>query len=346
MLFMMRVLLRRIHNKLLVEVKLTEVLKLALIILGPSFLVVWGIIFALGFNSFKLNSNKGLHKQGLLWLGILLPTSYFFVFGGIAWDGYTIDISSQGLSTFFEISKVPLTFLSLALPLTILVTRFHATEQTAKQIAITSHKNNLDSFYAHRKELFSYFSQLDETDYFGALKVNFSVHPRLHKNFFIGTPDSGVPEINTDMFQHLEQKLSSARFEINNVLTNKSPDLTFSFYMLNACVTIHYLSRCLGLREIYNELALKGVSLELVVQGKGKAEYLTVGTTTDDLVAAYRYAHDYFLNLSDFAGYTSEPTQEKYKYIETGGKFRTITTPKVIEQLHKNEIAKLLKEQV
>jgi hypothetical protein len=324
---------------------LTELFKLALIILGPTFLVMCGIIFVLGFDSFKLNIYKGLLNQGLLWLAMLLPTLYFFVFGAIAWDGYIIDISSQGLSTFFEISKVPLTCLSLALPLTILVTRFHATEQTAKQIAITSHKNNLDSFYAHRNELFSYFSQLDETDYFGALKVNSSVHPRLHKNFFIGTPDSGVPEINTGMFQHLEKTLSSARFEIDSVLTNKNPDMTFSFYMLNACVTIHYLSNCLGLREIYNELALKGVSLEIDVQGKGRHEYLTVGTTTDDLVAAYRYAHDYFLNLSDFAGYTSEPTQEEYKYIETGGKFRTITTPKVIEQLHKNEIARLLEEQ-
>ena len=330
---------------MLVEIKLTEVFKLASIVLGPTFIVFCGIILVLGFDSFKLNANKGLHAQGLLWLGMLLPISYFLVLGGIAWDGYNIDISSKGLSTFFEISKVPLTFLSLALPLTILVTRFHATEQTAIQIAITNHKNNLDSFYAHRKELFSYFSQIGETDYFGALKVNSSVHPRLHKNFFIGTPDSGVPEINTEMFLHLEKTLSSARFEIDSVLTNKNPNMTFSFYMLNACVTIHYLSRCLGLSEVYSELALKGVSLEIDVQRKGKAESLTVGTTTDDLVAAYRYAHDFFQNLSDFAGYTSEPTQEEYKYIETGGKIRTITTPRVIEQLHKNEIARLLEEQ-
>ena len=330
---------------MLVEVNLTEVFKLALIILGPSLLVVCGIIFVLGIDSFKLNANKGLLNQGLLWLGILLPTSYFFVFGLIAWDGYIIDISSQGLSTFFDISTIPLTLLSLGLPLTILVTRFHATEQTAKQITITSHKNNLDSFYSHRNELFSYFSQLGETDYFGALKVNSSVHPRLHKNFFIGTPSFGVPEINKEMFKNIEQTLSSARFEIDSVLRNKNPDMSFSFYMLNACVTIHYLSHCLGLPEIYNDLALKGVSLEIDVKGKGKSEYLTVGTTTDDLVAAYRYAHDYFLNLSDFAGYTPEPTQEEYKYIETGGKFRTITTPKVIEQLHKNEIATLLEKQ-
>lgn len=324
---------------------LTEVFYLAFIILAPPLLLVSGISLVLGFNSFKLDANKGLLHQGLLWLTMLLPISYFFTFGTIAWNGYTIDISSNGLSIFFEISKVPLTLLSLALPLTILVARFHSTEQTAKQIAITSHKNNLDAFYAHRKELFSYFSQLEETDYLGAIKVSFTVHPRLHKNFFIGSPDSGVPETNIDMFKKIEQNLSSARFEIDNVLTNKNPDNTFSFYLLNACVTIHHLSHCLGLREIYNELALKGVSLKINVKNIGEDEYLSVGTTTDELIAAYRYAHDYFLNLCDFAGYTPEPTQKKYKYITTGGKFRTISTPKVIEQLHQNEIARLLEKQ-
>ncbi|MBN3495864.1 hypothetical protein [Vibrio neptunius] len=330
---------------MLAEEKLTEIFKLLLIILTPPLLSVCGISLVLGLASFRLDASKGLLSQGLLWLAMLLPISYFFVFGIIAWDGYNLDISSSGLSVFFEISAVPLTFLSLALPLTILVARFHSTEQTAKQIAITSHKNNLDSFYAHRKELFSYFAQLDETDYFGVFKVKYRVHPRLHKNFFVGSPDSGVPEINLDMFKSLEQTLSSARFQIDSVLTNKDPNSAFNFYMLNACVTIHYLSHTLGLKEIYGDLASRGVLLELDVKGKGKHEFLSVGTTTDDLVAAYRYAHDYYLNLCDFAGYVPEPIEEKYKYITTGGKFSTISTPKVIEQLHKNEIANLLKKQ-
>lgn len=324
---------------------MTEVFNLALIIVVPPLLIICGISLVLGFNSFKLDASKGLLNQGLLWLAMLLPSSYFFVFGAIAWNGYGINITSGGLSTFFEISAVPLTFLSMALPLTILVARFHSTEQTAKQIAITSHKNNLDAFYAHRKELFSYFSQLDVTDYFGAIKVKFTVHPRLHKNFFVGSPSSGIPEVNESMFKDIEQTLSSARFQIDSVLTNRNPDNTFSMYMLNTCVSIHYLSHCLGLREIYNDLALRGVSLELDVQGKGKGEYLSVGTTTDELVAAYRYAHDYFLNLCDFAGYTPEPIEAEYKYITTGGKFRTTSTPKVVEELHKNEIARLSEKQ-
>lgn len=322
-----------------------EELILLAVVVGPLLLVSLLIGVFLGSDSFKLHPEKGLLKQGLLWLSILLPMSYFLVFGLIAWDGYEIDISSNGLTKFFSISAIPLTFLSLALPLTVLVSRFHSTEQTARQISITTHKNNLDSFYSHRNELFSYFDRLQETDYFGALKGHFKIHPRVHKIFFLGDPSSGVPEVNTEMFNSIESSLASARCQIDIVLRNKSPDNVFSFYLLNACVTIHHLSECLGLPEIYNELADRSVLLEVEVKGKGNEKYLSVGTTTDDLVAAYRYANDYFRNLCDFAGYSKKEAEEEYKYIETGGKFKTMNVPGVIEQLHANEIRKLADEQ-
>lgn len=320
-------------------------LMLLSIIIGPLLLVPLGIILILGWKSFKLTPEKGLLKQGLLWLSILLPVFYFLIFGGIAWNGYRIELSSDGLETFFRISAVPLTFLSLSIPLAVLVSRFHSTEQTAKQIAITAHKNNLDAFYSHRKELFSYFDRLEESDYFGVFKGQFKIHPRVHKNFFKGSPSSGIPEINADMFSNIESALASARWEIDFVLKNKDPEKVFSIYLLNACVTIHYLSQCLGLPEIYRELAGKGILLEMGVQGKGKGKYLSVGTTTDDLVAAYRYSNDYFQNLCDFAGYDKAEVEEEYKYIETGGLFRTINVPGIIEKLHENKINKLAKEQ-
>tara|TARA_R110002072_G_scaffold226613_6_gene383567 strand:+ start:641 stop:1573 length:933 start_codon:yes stop_codon:yes gene_type:complete len=302
------------------------------------------IAWALGRNSFKLNPEKGLLKQGLLWVSLLLPVSYCLVFGSIAWAGYEIDISSAGLSTFFRISTIPLTVLSLALPLTVLVSRFYSTEQTARQIAITLHKNNLDSFYSHRSELFSYFDRLQEADYFGALKGRFNVHPRVHKNFFKGRPDLGVPEINLEMFNQVERALQSTRFQIDYVLKNKKPENVFSMYMLNACVTIHWLSRALGLPEIYKDIAEKSILIEVNVKGNGKEEYLSVGKTTDDLVAAYRYANDYFRNLCDFSGHSIEDVEEEFKYIETGGKFRTINVPGVVEELHRNEISKFIKK--
>lgn len=322
-----------------------EVLQLIIIILGPAIIASGIVVFSLGRDSLKLNAGKGLLQQGLLWLSILLPALYFVIFGSIAWSGYEVDISSVGLVTFFKISAIPLTVLSLTLPLTILVSRFHSTEQTAKQIAITSHKNNLDAFYSHRNELFSYFDRLQETDYFGALKGKFNVHPRVHKNFFIGSPDLGIPEINIEMFNQIESSLQSARFQIDYVLKNKQPDKAFSMYMLNACVTIHRLSQALGLPEIYIELADKSILIEVERKGKSKEQYLSVGTTTDDLVAAYRYSSNYFLNLCDFSGRPEQEIEEEYMYIETGGKFRTMNTPSVIEELHKNEISKFANEQ-
>lgn len=322
-----------------------EELILLAVAVGPVLLVSLLIGAVLGRGSFKLNPERGLLKQGLLWLSILLPISYFFVLGIIAWDGYEVDLSSSGLTKLFSISAIPLTFLSLALPLTVLVSRLHSTEQTARQILITNHKNNLDAFYSHRNELFSYFDRLQETDYFGALKGSFKIHPRVHKVFFLGDPTSGVPEVNAEMFKSVENSLASARWEIDSVLRNKDPDKAFSHYLLNACVTMHHLSICLGLPEIYRDLADRSVLLEVEVNGSGKEKFLSVGTTTDDLVAAYRYANDYFTNLCDFAGHSKRKTEEEHKYIDTGGKFRTIKVPGVIEQLHANEIRKLADEQ-
>lgn len=321
-----------------------EELILLAVAVGPILLVSLLIGAFLGRDSFKLHPEKGLLKQGLLWLSILLPISYFLVFGVVAWEGYEIDVSSNGLTKFFAISAIPLAFLSLALPLTVLVSRLHSTEQTARQIIITNHKNNLDAFYSHRNELFSYFDRLQEADYFGAFKGRFKIHPRVHKVFFSGDPSSGVPEVNAEMFKSIESSLASARWQIDFVLRNKDPDKIFSFYLLNACVTIHHLSRCLGLPEIYKDLADRSVLIEVEVNGQGKEKYLSVGTTTDDFVAAYRYANDYFTNLCDFAGYSKKEAEEEHKYIETGGKFRTINVPGVVEQLHANEIRKLADE--
>lgn len=315
------------------------------IILGPLLLAPVLIMLVLGWSSFRLNPEKGLLKQGLLWLCILIPVLYFFIFGAIAWHGYEIDISSNGLATFFNISTIPLTFLSLTIPLAVLISRFHATEQTAKQIAITAHKNNLDAFYSHRKELFSYFDRLEGADYFGVFNGLFKIHPRIHKNFFKGNPNSGIPEVNTDMFSSIERLLGTARWQIDYILKNKDPEKVFSLYLLNACVTIHNLSYTLGLPEIYNELAAKGIYIDIEVEGKGQEKYLSIGTTTDDLVAAYRYSNDYFKNLCDFAGYEKAEVKEEHKYIETGGKFRTINVPGTIEMLHANEISKLVNEQ-
>ena len=314
-------------------------LNLILIIFGPVSVVSIGLAWVFGKHFLTLDPEKGLLRQGALWMGILLPLAYFMVLGGIIWSEYELDISSAGLVTFFKISGIPLAVLSLTLPLTVLISRLHATEQTAKQIEMASHKNNLDSFYAHRNELFTYFDHLNETEYLdGALTGRFGIHPRLHKAFFNGRPELGVPEVDTEHFNNIENILAVTRMQIDKVLKSENADEeAISWYLCNACVSIHTLSMALGLPEIYIELADKGVLVELYVKGQEeKQRFLSVGTSTDDLVAAFRYANDYFNNLCDFAGYTRGDVAEEYQYIDTGGSFRELRSPGIIEQLQKS----------
>ena len=286
-----------------------------------------------------LDEERGLAEQGLLWVSIISPFLYFIALGVIAWRGYSVSLTSDGLRVFFSISTLPLGALSLSLPLSVLVSRLHATKQTTKQIKITNQKNNIDLFHSHRKELFSYFGQIGEVEYLDCLIGKFKVHPRVHKNFFIGKPEDGVPQINIDAFEDIERELSSARWQLDSIIRDVNPQLTYSFYIANFCSTIFRLSEKLGLPEIYVELAERSILVPTKLEGKEEMELLTVGKTTDEAVAAYRYAKSYYHNLCDFAG--KEPVHaedDNLKYIEMGGKFRKVRGEKVIERLHKNEI--------
>lgn len=115
--------------------------------------------------------------------------------------------------------------------------------------------------------------------------------------------------------------------------------MTYSFYINNFCSTIYRLSQKLGLPEIYVELSEKSTLVPMKLDGKEDVELLTVGKTTDEAVAAYRYAKGYFHNLCDFAGREPDRKEnEEFKYLEMSGKFRTVKELKVIETLHDNEI--------
>lgn len=327
---------------------MTEIPSLIAIILLPILIPILAVACILGrgawgIQRFKstlaLNEECGLSEQGLLWISILSPFLYFLAFGVASWDGYSVSVTSEGLKTFLSISALPLGVLSLALPLSVLVSRLHATKQTAKQIKIIQQKNNLDLFHSHRKELFSYFSQIGEVQYLDCLTGKFKVHPRVHKVFFTGKPENGVPLINEDAFKDIEGELSSARWQLDAIIRDKNPQLTYSFYIANFCSTIYRLSEKLGLPEIYVELAQNSLLVPTKLDGGEQMELLTVGKTTDEAVAAYRYAKGYFHNLCDFAGREQGAVEnDELKYIDAGVKFRTINAERIIERLHQNEI--------
>lgn len=288
---------------------------------------------------FTLHPELGLMKQGLLWLVIIAPILYFLGTGFLAWQDYGVLLNAEGFQTFLQVSVLPLALLTLAIPLSVLISRLHSTEQSAKQIEIVSHKNNLDTYRSHRQELFSYFEKIGKTEYLSCVQVNFKVHPRLHRNFFLGSPAEGLPSPNGAAFKDIESELSSAQWGIHVTLRDVNKPMTLSFY-LNTCSTIFRLSEKLGIPEIYIELAEKGVLVPVTIDKQPELEsILTVGTTTDELVAAYRIARSFYLNLCDFASITPNvDTPEDRKYIDTGGRYSKVNDYLSVERLHETEI--------
>ena len=342
-------------------IQLNQLILLFLIIIIPIVLSIFAITLKLGKgdsylqkikSTIELNEECGLSEQGLLWYAILLPVFYFFIFGLVSWCNYDISVTSDGLEKFISISLFPLGFLSLIIPLSVFVSRLHGTKQTAAQIRITKLKNNPDLFNAHRKELFSYFSQIGEIKYLNCLVGTYKVHPRVHRIFFQGKPEDGTPRINESEFRNIQKRLQSARTYLYFTITDSNTSSAYSFYIY-FCTEIYRLGINLGLSEICNTLSEKG-SYFIVVNAKNKEEeVLTVGTTTDEAVAAYRYIRSYFNNLCDFSGYELEtvkydPTgkemetieHDDIKYIDNGVKFRTLEGNNVIERLHCEHIQK------
>lgn len=292
-----------------------------------------------------LHPELGLMKQGLLWLVMLAPILYFLGTGFLAWQDYDVLLNAEGFQTFLQISVLPLALLSLAIPLSVLISRLHSTEQSAKQIEIVSHKNNLDTYRSHRQELFSYFEQIGKTEYLSCIEVNFKVHPRLHTNFFLGSPTEGLPSPNVDAFKDIESELSTAQWGIDATLRDVNKPMTLTYY-LHACSAIFRLSEKLGIPEIYIELAEKGVLVPAKIEKQPELEsILTVGTTTDELVAAYRIARSFYLNLCDFACITpSIDTPEDRKYIDTGGRYSKVNDYLSVERLHETVIKSALEK--
>ena len=194
--------------------------------------------------------------------------------------------------------------------------------------------------------MFSYFAQIGEVNFLDCINAKYKLHPKMHKNFFIGKPHEGTPQVNEAAFKEIEGKLESARWQIHAVITDANPELTYSFYVANLCSEIYRLSMSLGLTEIYIELAQKSILVPITLDKHGFKELITVGTTTTELIAAYRYAQSFFNNLCDFAGVEAvNPHKDNnYRYMFEGKSYQTIKTPPVIERLHANEIQQALEE--
>lgn len=261
---------------------------------------------SLFLNAFGLHPEKGLMNHGLLWFTILTPFTYFVVVGAVAWMPYNLEMSSEGFSTFISISTLPLAILSLALPLPVLVSRFHATQQTATQIKVTKLKNNIDVFYAHRKAMFEYFDRVPSVSFEGFKVCEFKVHPRVHINAFRGSkPEQGSPTLNKDFFETIERNLLSARTMAHHTLTEQDPHKGLAFYR-NSCIAIWNVSRMLLISEMFTIISENSIAIKERGRADPREAYvITVGQSTAELIGAYRACRSFYRILCEFSGYES-----------------------------------------
>lgn len=171
--------------------------------------------------------------------------------------------------------------------------------------------------------------------------AKYKVHPRVHKNFFSGSPEDGTPSTNESAFLDIESEIKSARWHLHAVIQDTNPMLTFDLYLANLCSAIYHLSFKLGLPEIYVTLAEKSTLVPVNIPNEGSKELLTIGKSTDEIVAAYRYTRGYYENLCDFAGRESIKFDTDQEYIDFGDAYKSST---VIERLHETIIKGLVSQ--
>ncbi|MEH6397704.1 hypothetical protein [Pantoea sp. Haah2121] len=284
-----------------------------------------------------LHTEKSIGHQGIFWFSIILPMVYFFLLGSLAWSGYTFRFDAEGFKTFVSISALPLGVLSLAIPLSASVSRFHATKQTAKQIQIVSQKNNIDLFHAHRKELFSYFEQIGEVELHENLKALNKPHPRIHKLFFAGDPKYGTPTVKKDRFEEVDKLLETTRGMLISILDNVNPQVSFGLYIEIFCRDVMRLAHMLGLQEVI-DLCMSSPRYPCVIKGV-RYNLESVGSTSDEAIAAFKCIENFYNNLRDFAYYKSPYFDNKKEARRLIDSVRNKLEQNTIEKLHRNIIA-------
>lgn len=289
-------------------------------------------------SAFSLDSSKGLINQGLLWLSILTPLFLALSLGMWVWPDYRVDLSLAGYKKFVEISLLPLGVASISLPLTGLVARFHSTRQTARQIEVVSFKNNVDAFYTHRKEMIGYFAALGEVKYLDVITFSYKIHPVLHLRFFKGAPEKGFPQVKREYFNYVESRILGASKFLNGLLCGEGGSIGLLSLYINACNDMYLASEALAIPEISNDLFLEGVQ----IKGEpGDYNYITMGTTTLQALAAIRYLKGYYDNLCDFAGVERMSIPDGYEVVFHGGQ-KLLEGTLYIEGLHESDVKQLV----
>lgn len=326
-----------------------NIIYLAATVVTPLILTILAVMYCVGsgdnikgkfISVFELKSEQGLVKQGLLWLAIGLPLNLGLAFGVWAWSGYSVNLSAEGYRKFIEISIMPLAIISISLPLASLVSRFHSTQQAAKQISITLFKNNLDAFSSHRKGMLDYFSDFDAMKYFDELTFEYKVHPVLHKRFFSGSPEKGWPSRNEASFEEVERHLKQAATFLIPVLSGTSKTRLNDY--LHASLNIYLVAEALHIKEIAHGMARRGVYVKWENSDGGVS---TLGVKTLETLAALRFSREFYNNFCDFSGRSRMKMSNELEEVFLKTEY-WLKKGEHIEAIHVEELAMLVENGV
>ena len=145
-------------------------------------------------DTFKVNSNTWLLSQPLFWCSILTPFLLFLSFGLFVWKDLTISMKLSGYNEFLRISELPLWLLAIAAPMSVIVARAHATEQTAKQILELESKNISDRNISHRNSFISHVTLVYEENNPNLMS--------LYRNLY-SLKSNNIPKLDLIFFEEL-----------------------------------------------------------------------------------------------------------------------------------------------
>lgn len=208
-------------------------------------------------------NDKNLVKQPLFWASIVAPLALFLYFGFFSWNGHNPQLDSNGLTNFYNISKIPLLFLASSVPLAAMVSNLHRTIQTEAQIIETKKKNTNDLYYSHFKFYTEAFSKIPTYEFElsdSKKEVHLSHHFNLYRLIFpnYNLNENATTDVNDDFFV----ELLSLWENVNELLNEHNAE--YEFYLKNK--TTYYFPT---LPKIINKIEVTVISIckKLAISG-------------------------------------------------------------------------------
>jgi hypothetical protein len=232
-------------------------------------------------------NHSPLDRQPLFWAGLVLPITSFLYFGAFAWQGYDVMITSEGLSTFVNISKLPLALLSLSIPLLAIVANAHRATQTDAQIQATIRKNAADTYYAHQKNFIELVKamELGEVAIFdkhaGSKKIAVALPHQLYRSIYTKASIDPASDYapNTWIEFYVREKIIG----INELLTKHVDEFNTKGISLDVSAEIDLLCPLLLMTyEVFDCLGIANISRNhFFVSGHKSTLQLNIGSEPD-----------------------------------------------------------------